>query len=580
MQLVEELAAYEAESERLSLHAAERQALEELRLLDVRDAAKDDPKFLIHEMRGFDPTLQESFGFTMFPPEGYQYELGGAHGWYWQAEIIDWWMDPEVRIFLMLKARQLGITWLAVALALWHMLYRPGSNCVCYSHGEDEAKKLIARAWLMFKSLPDTLLNGAVVITPSRAELPTEKIVVKFPDGVYSTFQALPSTMKAGHGDTVTFGILDEFARHPYARHTYEAILPGVSRGGRLAIISTPDGVSNPETGTGNFFHRLYATKKEKHLGFRFLPWHLHPERGGAGIEAEGRDPEWYELWAMALDDVERNRQYPLNENDAFMLSGAVYFPAEALAWYRENTVRPLFSGQFFHAGRKGEFVRRPDGVIDVYALPRQGARYGISVDTASGRAQDYTSADVIDLSSGEIVAQLHGKIEIKRAAIQIKLLGHWYRSEAGSAKVIVERTGIGEAMIVALRSSDEGLDPYPNLYRFTRHSRADRPMSDDYGFPMGPGNRAQVLDSLKSALRKLFFPSLPPETVGELQTFVYRETNPSPRAQDGCNDDRVMSLALVVQLLEEHGERPERSLRAKKWRKQQYQPHPARSMK
>jgi hypothetical protein len=592
----------------LAVSPLEEAFLEEARLYDVLEDARTDPKALIAEMRGFDPTLGESFSFEMFPPEGWVYESGGDHGWYWQADIVDWIMGQGkysksiFKKFLILKARQLGITWIAVAIGLWYILMRPGSNVVCYSHGEDEAKKLIARAWLMYQSLPVFLreATGARVVSPKVAEIPSEKIVLAFdtPEGVvYSQFQALPATQKAGHGDTVTFAIMDECSRMQYARAIYTAINPAVSRigklvktlygmfmsGGKLVIISTADGVSNAETGEGNYFHRLWATAKEKMISTRFLPWHMHPERGGMGIVGNGRDEDWYEREAMALDEVERNQQYPLNENDAFMLSGHTFFDTGALAWYREHAEPPLMVGQFLHRGKVGTWNAVPDGIIDIWEVPRTGGKYGISADVASGRSLDYSSCDVIDMDSGAIVAHLRakrgGKLEIQQLSIQLKFLGRWYKDANGTpAMIMPERAGgWGEALIVALRSTDAGLDPYPNIYRHTKHTRTDRPVTEDYGFPMGEQTRGQILDSLKTAIRERVFPWLSPGHVDELGTFVYKDTKPSPRAQDGCNDDRVMSLALAWQLYKEHGNAPQKSERAKRWKKHSYRRHPSR---
>ena len=78
------------------LSAAERAVLEDVRLQHVYDAAKTDPKALIAELRGFDPTAQEWFGFTMYrpgedpfwpyeEPRGY-WPHPESDGWVWQAE--------------------------------------------------------------------------------------------------------------------------------------------------------------------------------------------------------------------------------------------------------------------------------------------------------------------------------------------------------------------------------------------------------------------------------------------------------------------------------------------------------------
>lgn len=557
-----------------------RAALEELRLLDVKEACASDPKALINEIKFFDPSQADDdepkwVEFKMFPPEGWEppveylsdgewkFKETGAADWYWQSLIIDWLHNPEIKRYLILKARQLGITLLACAYALWLMLFRPGSVSVAYSYTEDEAKKLVEATWAMFQALPDVLKDHVEVITPKRAELPAEFIRLRHADGRISTFQALPATKKHGHGARVTFAIMDEVAYMDHARRIYTAILPATTRGkAKLLMISTAFGVSNAETGEGNYFHHLYATKKEKRLSFRFLPWSAEPTR----------DETWYAEEAMKLDEVERNQQYPLNENDAFMLSGALYFDRDALAFYRGEVIPPLYAGQFVISGRRrAKFVRLRDGIIEVFEPPKPDGKYAIGCDTATGKGSDYTSADVIDLSSGAIVAHLHAKMEAPRAAVQLHFLGKWFNE----ALICVERQGgYGEALIIALRDGNQNLPPYRRLYRHKRFTRADKPISEDYGHPMGPNARGQVLDNLKTFIRQRHFPWLSAGHVDELGTFVYTDTIPSPRAQDGCNDDRVMSLALAAEMFRQFGQAP---AKRKTWKKAKYRPSPVR---
>ncbi len=529
-------------------------AIEELRLAEVREAAKLDSKALIAEINAFDPTTLERFAFTMFPDDNDPFWYGdtprGDMGWLWQSEIVDWWNDPNNYKFLILKARQLGITWLAMAQCVWYILYRPGARCVAYSYTEDEAKKLVARAWLMFNSLPEELRNGVEVLSPQRAEEPSEWIKVKhtLPDGstIISSIQALPATKKAGHGETITFAVMDEVARQDYARQIYTAINPAVSRGtAKLVMISTANGVGNAETGEGNYFHILYTTRKEKGIDFRFLPWNLEPTR----------DQPWYAREAMALDEVERNQQYPLNENDAFMLSGALYFDSRALQFYRQHSLPPLYSFNFAQDGpRKARQVLLKDGLIDVWEEPRDGAKYAIAADVSTGRATDYTSCDVIDLETGAIVASLYGKVEAPGASIQLHFLGKWYNT----AKIAVERQGgYGETLITLLRDGSRGLPPYPNMYRHTDFTSGKKPIAPQYGIPMGPKMRPAIVVGLKQWLSGQQFPWLGTSHVHELGTFVYHTTGTSPAAQDGCNDDRVMSLGIAVEMFRQFGSHP-----------------------
>jgi hypothetical protein len=553
-------------------------------LLDVRDACQRDPKALINQIRFFDPSQADSDApawveFKMFPPDNWVApiktlphgewrfdETVGAEDWFWQSLFIDWVHDPKNKKMLVLKARQLGITLLACAYSLWLMLFRPGSVCVAYSYNLVEAQKLAVAVWAMFGSLPDLLKANVVVLTPSKAEEPTEWIKLRHPDGRISSFQALPATERHGHGARVTFAIMDEVAYMEYARRIYTAINPATSRGkAKLLMVSTAFGVSNIETGEGSYFHHLYATRLEKKLAYRFLPWNMEPSR----------DYDWYANEAMKLDDVERNQQYPLTEYDAFMLSGLNYFDRDSLDFYRSETIEPIMVGQFAVAGRrKARFMNFPEGTIKVYEQPHPQGEYVIAVDTATGRGTDYTVATVFDLLSGAIVASLRAKMEAPRAALQIHYLGKWYNR----AKIGVERQGgFGESIIFALRDGNNNLPTYGNLYQDKAWTSQSKKLSDQYGIPMGPQKRATVLDTLKDYMRMRLFPWLPADYIAELSTFIYADTNPSPRAQDGHNDDCVMSLAIAAFMYNQLGDRPERPRTSSK-RKREYVPPPTRS--
>src|SRR6266496_333457 len=332
------------------------------RLGKDKEACRTDPKALIKHIHALDTEEGDEFDFNMTDPDG---------PWYWQAGLIDWWMSGN--IFLILKARQLGATWCACAFGLWYLLFRPGVAVEAYSYTEDESIKLIQKTWLMYNSLPLALREHVKVVTPERAQEPTQWIKLRHTDsGKLSTFQALPATKKHGRGTSAGLIIMDEAAYQDYAQQIYTSANPSISKGGKLIVLSTANGVSNPETGEGNFFHHLYDTRIEKGLEFKFLPWNMHP----------GRDEQWYNTVARRLGEVERNQEYPLNVEDAFMLSGALYFEREALEWYRANVKDPLFRGNFTLKGRKkANFLTLKDGIIGIYERPRADAKYAIGVD-------------------------------------------------------------------------------------------------------------------------------------------------------------------------------------------------------
>src|SRR5262249_47211753 len=69
----------------------------------------------------------------------------------------------ERRLLVVLKARQLGLTWLALAFGLWHVLLHPVATVLLFSRRDDEATDLLARLKGMHQRLPPWLKAGRVV---------------------------------------------------------------------------------------------------------------------------------------------------------------------------------------------------------------------------------------------------------------------------------------------------------------------------------------------------------------------------------------------------------------------------------
>jgi len=252
--------------------------------------------------------------------ERFDFELENAEeGWYWQRGVLDRWIEHPLS--LVLKARQIGITWLGTGYALWKLLAHPGTRALIVSINEDEAIKVVCRLYDMYRSLPEHLRFGSLITKPARDARPSTLIEFTFPDGRISSVIGLPSTRRAGHGETATIVLLDEFARHEYARESWKSTFPTADNGGQIIVISTANGISNEQTGEGNFFHHLYVNAENYGVDVQFLPWDLHPDR----------DEAWYERNARALPAVDRAEQFPRSPDDAFINTGQCWFDLEAL---------------------------------------------------------------------------------------------------------------------------------------------------------------------------------------------------------------------------------------------------------
>lgn len=225
-----------------------------------------------------------------FEPYDYQVERAIA----WERG------DSEV----VLKARQLGFSWLLAAFKLWVAQYRRW-NVGYYSRGKDEAKhQLERRVEYIWRHLPIEL------------QVPYTKrdTLIEFTGG--GSILAFPGTEDAGVGYTFQLIVPDEAAFHQFGAINYAAYLPTLSAGGQLVLCSTAD----PKLGPHGFFYDLWETTVSGETGYTpvFVPWHARP---GRTEEWFAREKAKYKAAPEAFDAY-----YPATPEEAFVgRSGMVY---------------------------------------------------------------------------------------------------------------------------------------------------------------------------------------------------------------------------------------------------------------
>lgn len=503
-------------------------------------AARENPADLLVHTKAIDPKTGEEFFFHF---DG---------GWEWQREELD--SFAEGQIHLRLKARQLGESWLGIGYCLWKCLVQPGTRSLCVSINELEASKLINRAWDLWESLPEHLRFDARVIKPMKYR-PSTRIEWEFPDGEVSSLIAMPSTPKAGHGETAAVAFLDEFARHQYDAASWKAFIPTIADGGQIIVVSTANGY-------GNEFYDLWMSAEDRGIEARFLGADLHP----------GRDKEWFAQMRKRLSVADMSEQYPMNAAEAFLGTSGCWFDIDALAWYADNLREPAFRFNFVpdEGGARAAVATRSDGWIGVYDKPEKAKDYALYADVATGRGRDFTAVYVIDLSDMNIVAEMHGKIDPDLTAEQLHFLGRWYNT----ARIAVEMGGgYGEPVVIALRDGKRGRRPYPRLYRHVQDDRPDFKQNITYGFPVTGKTRPLIISGLERAIRDHDLPHIPMTAILECKTFVRADTLPSPRAADGTNDDRVMALCGAVEMFRRFGNHPNDVRRSRRRERRQYVP-------
>ena len=189
------------------------------------------------------------------------------------------------RLTVILKARQLGLSWLVVGWALWLMLFQPAATVLFFSKRDQEAVHLLAfRLRGMLDRLPEWLPPAPVAAGGLRPELVADNDHnIELANG--SVGLAFPTT--GGRSYTASLVVVDEADFADNLDALLAAVKPTIDAGGRLILLSTAD-KAKPQSA----FKRIYGAGKRAENGYRaiFLPWLARPGRSAAWYEEQKRD--------------------------------------------------------------------------------------------------------------------------------------------------------------------------------------------------------------------------------------------------------------------------------------------------
>jgi len=163
---------------------------------------------------------------------------------------------------IILKNRQMGLSTLSAAYALWLMTFYDDKFVYVMATKQGVAKNIITKIRIMHQFLPSWL---------KRKCTEDNKLGQKYDNG--STVVAGTSAADAGRSEAVSLLILDEAAFIAGSDELWGALQPTLSTGGNVIVLSTPNGV-------GNWFHETFIKAEEGKNNFYpiVLHWTLHPE--------------------------------------------------------------------------------------------------------------------------------------------------------------------------------------------------------------------------------------------------------------------------------------------------------------
>ena len=487
----------------------------------------------------------------------------------------DYW-DKITPRDLVLKARKMGFSTIRLARMLAKCATMPNRNCVVVSHAEDATERLLGR-------LHDLIDNSLV------------KIVTDRKAASFISFPATKSKIWIGTAGSKAFGRGDDITDYELTEYAFWAN-PGLITGIEEACVNDAEGcIETTANGWGTPYHKMWdkASKREKQIiaatvGPQLYAPHFYGWNWDEGYslpcarpledleEVEREIKETYKLtdgqllWRRAkiasMTKPEMYEQeYPLCPEQAFLVSGHMVFKPAAIAKQEASARERLWVGEIRDRGGKAAMEPTPTGRLSIWLPPKEGKAYIVSADVASGLGDDGTEAteeadehkecfsvaDVIDMESWEQVAQWHGRVPPDEFGDIMTMLGAFYNWGILAPEV----NNHGLTTCVRIRDNN-----YPKL-----HIRPDTKGGSDMGFFTSQGEggtRAQIINSVRAAVRDFSAKINSPATFTDLRTFV-RLKNGKLGPQEGCFSDCVFSLGIGLVILEERGAIPERAQRA-----------------
>jgi len=334
----------------------------------------------------------------------------------------------ENRLNVILKARQLGLTWLVLCFMLWKMIFHPQFTGLIFSRREIESIYLLSTERLrgIYNHLPEWAQTKEILTDASHAwQLSNGSVAYAFPT-------------TAGDSYTASFVFVDEADLVPDLAALMNAVKPTIDGGGSMVLLSRVD----KET-PGSTFKKTYLAARAGKTPWKsaFLPWWVRP----------GRDQTWYNeqredilYRTTSLDDL--YQQYPATDEEA--LRPPSMDRRLPFKWLKQcyQQLEPIPT----------EDIEIGVPFLKVYKLPNRLEDYYIGADPAEGNpTSDDSVAHVFAVSNGEECAVLAGKIEPGSFAEYLHLLSEWYNH----AGILPERNNHGHAVILALEDNHD-VDP------------------------------------------------------------------------------------------------------------------------
>ena len=485
-------------------------------------------------------------------------------------EVLAQWQKTGKVRFVVLKARQQGLSTVISAFQYWWLSQRKAQKGLVMAHEGDSTTALLDMYHRIHDSVPDILRPSTKYL--SRNELKFDKL-----DSGMRV--ATAGGRSIARGETLTFAHLSEVAFWPsaFAHTNFNGLVQAVPEANNTFIFleSTAQGV------TGKFYEMYQGAIRHDHLwnGYEvfFSAWFESDEYRSPAPADFVRTPEEETMLVQFAPLLNSNDQlywrrkkigtsgidlfkqeYPATAEEAFLSTGRPIFNTESLnerlqkAKARSPLQQMTLEQRYDDKGHPLPLrILTPDarGELLIYRKRDEKESYTIGADVGMGirggvkgrKEGDSSVAQILD-SRRRQVAVWRGIVHPDVFADILIALGYHYNS----ATIAPERNNHGLVTCVALRDKN-----YPYIYTETPEGTLEERDSINLGFFTSERTKPLIIDKLRQLDREGGIEINDPTTLSEMMTFVVTE-NGKMEAEGGTHDDCVMSLAIAAYVAED----------------------------
>lgn len=368
--------------------------------------------------------------------------------------------------------------------------------------------------------------------------------------------KAVATSTDALRGYTPTILVFDEAAYIEAGEDFWAASMASLSTGGKIILISTPNGFDS-------IYYGVYdqATRGINDFHISDLRWFKDPRYTEDLVWVKCNDIVHYMLNREQYDDDEVvMSEFDIKNYNQLLEKG--YKPFSS--WFEKMSKKFKFDRRKIAQELECDFLGSGDGVIptDVqqdiaknmvrqpiekymqatmwqWKEPLEGHRYIMGVDVSRGDSEDFSSINIIDFDEREQVLEYVGKIPPDDLASICYKWGLLY-----DAFIVVDITGgMGIATTRKLQEMNfknlyiDGINTQ-NVWEYDKKKLEKIP-----GINFN-NKRTQIIAAFEEQVRK-GFAIRSTRLLNELNTFVY--INGRPDHMKGAHDDSIMSLSMAI---------------------------------